>query len=460
MPQVLYEQWFADAEIMSWENAVLELGVKNRFFKSWIETKYMRVLMDAAAEVAGHEMRVTVSVSPRLFTPFREEQEKDRAAAEALGAEAVPMLPPPASRPRRPAGLELNPDLTFDRFVVGPSNRLSHAVAMRAVESPGEYGRIYFCGQHGVGKTHLLQAICHETRRLRPEASVVYVTCEKLVSDFTAAHASGKVKDFRAAYRDCDVLAVDQLQALGQGSKVATQAELLAVIDLLEARGRQMVFGSTLAPDELEGVDARLRDRLGAGFVDRLALPDEGTRREIIVGKLREKGVVLPEAALALMARELSGNVRRLEGTISRLAALIEMEGMEPNVSCIRLALDVSTPGAKRSPLTCRDIIGAVAEEYGLSGEAVVGRGRAAVPRRARQTALVLCRRLLGSRYAELGEVFGGRSHATVLSAIRKAPGELFGAGIAGRPVERILFRLGVNMHPEDLIERQRGLFE
>lgn len=462
MPAVLYEQWFAGVEIMSWTGECLELGVKNRFFKSWIETKYLDILREAAGAACGREIRVAVSVSPRLFAPFREAQERDKAEAAKLESAdaAQAFVPPAAPRRKKSAGMELNPDFTFDNFVVGPSNRLSHAVALRAVENPGEYGRIYFCGQHGVGKTHLLQAICRESRLRRPDASVVYITCERFVGDFVAAHGGGKLKEFRAGFRDCDVLAIDQLQALGQGNKAATQAELLGIIDQLEARGGQAVFGATLAPDELDGVDPKLRDRLGAGFVDRLSLPDEGTRREMIVRKLAERDMEIPEAAVSLMARELAGNVRKLEGTVNRLAALIRIEGMDPTVSCIRMALEVSTPGAKKAVLAHRDIIEAVAEEYGLSAEAVVGRGRALTVRRARQVALVLCRKLLGSRYAELGEVFGGRTHATVMSAMRGVPAELFGSGLEGRPVERILFRLRVSVKPEEILERQRGLFD
>lgn len=462
MPEALYEQWFAGSEIMSWDDELLELGVKNRFFKSWIETKYIDILRKAAADVVGREVRVAVSVSPRLFAPFREAQERDKAEAAKLAESesGTAFVAPPAPRRGKNSGMELNPDFTFDAFVVGPSNRLSHAVALRAVDRPGEYGRIYFCGEHGVGKTHLLQAICCGMRDQRPEATVMYLTCERFVADFVAAHGSGKLKEFRARFRECDVLALDQVQSLGQGNKAATQSELIGIIDQIEARGAQAVFAATLAPGELEGVDPKLRDRLGAGFVDRLFLPDENTRRELLVRKLAEKGVAVPEAAVALMAKELTGNVRKLEGTVNRLAALIGIEGMEPSVSCIRMALDVSTPGAKKAVLTHRDIIDAVAEEYGVTPEAVIGRGRALTVRRARQVAFVLCRKLLNARYAELGEVFGGRSHATVISAIRGASPDMFGGGLEARPVERILFRLRVNIKPEELLERQRGLFE
>lgn len=464
MPRALYEQWFSGTEIVSRDAGRLELGVKNRFFKSWIETRYMTVLRDAAAEAAGAPVEVSVAVSAGLYARFREAQEKDRAEAARLvparlDAASVPEAPLRGARSATPP-LEVNPEFTFANFVTGSSNRLSHAVALRAAEAPGEYGRLFFCGQHGVGKTHLLQAICSEVRRLRPSAVVRYVTCERFMADFIAAHAEGNLAAFRAGYRDCDLLAIDQVQILGQGNKSATQAELLGIIDQAETRGRQIVFASTLAPDELEGVDARLRDRLGAGFVDRLSLPDEETRRRLIAGKMAERGLRLPDEAVGMMARELTGNVRHLEGKVSRLAALMRIEGMEPTTSCIRMALDVSTPGAKRSALECPDIISAVAEEYGLTPEAVTGRGRTAALRRARLAAVVLCRKLLGMRYVDLGVAFGGRSHATIISMMKAVPAEAFSAGLEGRAVERILFRLGVTMKPEEILERQRGLFE
>lgn len=461
IPEALYEQWFSGTEISLWDGRRLELGVKNRFFKSWIETRYMAVLREAAIEAAGAPVDVTVAVSAGLYAQFREAQEKDRAEAARLVP--APQFDVAAACPPRGEAcppLEVNPEFTFDNFVVGPSNRLSHAVALRAVEAPGEYGRLFFCGQHGVGKTHLVQAVCSEVRRLRPRAVVRYATCERFMADFVAAHAGGNLAGFREGYRECDLLALDQVQILGQGNKAATQAELLGIIDQAEAGGRQIVFASTLAPDELEGVDARLRDRLGAGFVDRLSLPDEETRRRLIAGKMAEKGIRLPDEAVGMMARELTGNVRHLEGKVSRLAALMRIEGMEPTTSCIRMALEVSTPGAKRSALTFQDVVLAVAEEYGLAPEAVTGRGRGAALRRARQVAVVLCRRLLGARYVDLGAAFGGRSHATIVSMVKGVPAEAFSAGLEGRRAERILFRLGVTMKPEEILERQRGLFD
>lgn len=464
LPKVIFDQWFARAEVVSWDGRRLELGVQNRFFKSRIETTYMGVLCEAATAVVGAEVSVGVSVSPKLFAAFREEQERASAEAAALEVEQPQgfVAPEASSAPSgRLAGMPLNPEYTFSSFVVGPSNRLSHAVALRAVENPGGYGRICFCGEHGVGKTHLLQAICRETERVRPGAKVIYVTCEKFVADFVAAHANGGIREFRSRYRGCDVLAFDEIQVLGQGNKSASQAELLSIMDNLEARGRQAVFASTCVPGELPGVEPKLRDRLGSGFVDRISLPDEATRRELLAGMLQERGVEVPASAVALMARELSGNVRRIEGAVSRLAALIEVGGMEPTATCVRMAMEVSSPPiGRRSALEFADVISAVAEEYGVSPEAVVGRGRAVLLRRARQVAVVLCRKLLGGRYVELGKAFGGRSHATVLSMVKSAPRELFSAGLEGRPVERILFRLGVQVKPEEILESQRALFE
>ena len=462
LPQVLFDQWFAEAEIVSFSGGGLELGVQNRFFKSRIESTYMQVLAEAAEAAIGGKVVVSVSVSPRLFARFREEQERREEEAAGLELDPAPAFSAPkeVARPRGPEGVELNPAFTFANFVTGAGNYLSHAVAMRLVDGGGAFGLVYYCGQHGLGKTHLLQAVCREMKERDPEASVVYITCERFVADFVAAHAAGRIKEFRAAYRDCDLLAIDQLQELGQGNKAATQTELLAILDALQARGRRVVAASTLAPGELQGVEARLRDRLGAGFVDRLTLPDEEMRRDLLYRKLQERGVEVPQAVLAMLARELSGNVRRLEGVVNRLAALLGMGGMEPTPACIRMALDVSTPGAKRAPVTVPDIVAAVAEEYGLSPEAVTGRGRAVLLRRARQVAVVLSRKLLGVRYAELGQVFGGRSHATIMSIMRSAEPELFSSGVGGRGVERILFRLGVGVKPEELLERQRVLFE
>jgi chromosomal replication initiator protein len=464
MPGVLFDQWFARAEIDVHADGAVRIGVQNRFFKSRIETAYLPVLAEASAAVLGDARPLSVVVSPRLFTQFREEQEKreEEAAALQLSPDASFAPSNPAAKrsaPAGPAGMDLSPGFTFDTFVPGAANRLSHAVALRMVESGGEFGRAVFCGQHGVGKTHLLQAVCRAYSAQHPDAVVTYTTCGRFVADFVAAHAEGSLREFRASYRACDLLAIDQLQELAQGNKSATQTELLALLDELQARGKAVLLASTLPPSELDGLEPRLRDRLGAGFIDKLSLPDESMRSALLVRKLAERNLTLPEHLVTLLAQELSGNVRRLEGVVSRLTALLSMWGMEPSVSCMRMALEMDAPSSPRGAVTPGDIVAAVAAEYGLSAEAVTGRGRALLLRRARQVALVLCRRLLGTRYAELGQFFSGRSHATVMSAIRLTEPGVFSSGVEGRPVERILFRLGVSIKPEELLERQGTLF-
>ncbi len=458
MPSALYEQWFAGSEVVSCTGGVVELGVKNRFFKGWIETRYASVLAEAAGAVVGEAVRVEVVVAPHLYGNFRKEQA--RAEEEAAVFDPAPVFTPPAPVRRVEVGMDLNPDFTFDTFVVGSSNRLAHAVALRAAGKAGEYDRVFFCGEHGVGKTHLMQAIAHEIRRVRPGAAVAYITGERFVADFVAAHSGGKVKEFRAGFRSCDVLVLDQLQVLGEGNKSATQAELLALVDELDATGRQCFFAATVAPGELTGLDVRLRDRLGAGFVDRISLPDDAMRRELLARKLRERGVELGGEVMNVLASELGGNVRRIEGVVSRLSALIAVGGLEPNLGCVRMALDVGPVSAGRSALVWGDIVSVVSEEYGVSPEALLGRGRAGVLRRARGVGVVLCRRLLGMRWGELGRVFGGRTHATVISMVRGVPKGLFSDGVESRSVERILFRLGVGMKPSELLERQGSLFD
>lgn len=460
MSREQYEQWFRGIEVVRCDDDRLELGVKNRFYKNRMETRYLDAIHQAAQACLGRPVAIAVVISPRLYAQFREA--RDKAMAEpAVVAVHAPELEPPEATPVSDmfSGMPLNPDFTFDTFVVGASNRLAQAVAMRAVEAPGEYGRLYFCGEHGVGKTHLLQAVCHEAKRLRPDCRVLYITCERFVADFGTAHGTGVLRDFRELYRNCDLLALDQLQALGQGSKTATQAELIGIIDEMDARGKQAVFAATGAPGELSGVDPRLRDRLGAGFVDRLVQPDESARRLLIARKLEEKGIRLPGEAVDMVARETDGNILRLEGMINRLAALIDVGGMPPNLSCLRMALEVSAPSRNKSPVKTADIVAAVAGEFGLVPEAVTGRDRAAPARRARAVAVVLCRRLLHASYAEIGEHFARRSHATVISILKKAPVELFLPGLESKPVERILFRLGVHRKPETLLEQQGNLF-
>ncbi|MCC8180907.1 MAG: hypothetical protein LIP23_08375, partial [Planctomycetes bacterium] len=255
-------------------------------------------------------------------------------------------------------------------------------------------------------------------------------------------------------------LAFEEVQVLGVGSKAGSKAELIGIIDDLDAKGKQVLFASTSYPTALEGVEDQLRDRLRAGFVDQLLLPDMDTRRQLVVRKLAERELCLPGEAVDLLARELTGNVRKLEGSVLRLAALIQIENMQPTTNCIRMALEVAKPASRTSALTYMDVIKAVAEEFGVAAEAITGRGRAAPIRKARQLAVALCRHVVGGRLTELGEAFGNRSHATIISILGKISPEYFSDGLESRPVERILFRLGVSIKPQEIIGRQKGLFD
>ncbi len=460
LPDVIYNQWFSRAEAVAFDGDRFELGVQNRFFKSRIETTYMENLVAAVHSAVGKTVEVRITVSAKLLAEFRkaQEQAKSEPVDVAITAPAQIFTKPPAKAKK--LGIKLNPDYTFDNFVIGPANRLSHAVGMRAVQSPGEYNPLFFCGQHGVGKTHLLQAICSEMRSQPGLENVIYVTADRFVAEFASASTTNTVKEFRERYRKADALVIDELQSLGVGKRIGSQAELLGIIDELTAHDKQVVFGAICTPHELEGIDPKLRDRLGAGFVDKLLLPDEETRRKLLARKMSERGISLPESAVAMLARELSGNIRKLEGTVQRLAALIEFEGMEPTTYCIRLALEVATPASRSQALTFDDVAKAVCDEFSITQDALRGRGRTASLRKARQIAITLCRNLIGGRHTELGAFFGGRSHATIISTLKNMPIELFGSGIEGRSVERILFQLGINMKPEDIVKRQKSLFD
>lgn len=462
LPEFIFDQWFSTIEITSLEEDRVEIGVQNRFFKWSIEHGYLDVLNAAIAAATGKPMRASVVISPRLYAEFRRRQEEEKLQAGAAPAEQEKKSLPdtaPAGKKEPQGGLFLNPDFTFGKIVVGACNRLAHAASLRAAEQPGEFSPLHLHGVHGVGKSHFLQAICHEARRLRPDEEAIYVTGDSFVADVKEAYANKRVDAFREKYRRCRILAFDELQALGQGSKTASQDELLAIIDSMSASGGQLVFASPEAPSEVEGLPAKLRGRLMSGLTDRIGLPGEDVRFTLAANKLAEFGVALPDASLALLARETTGNVRELEGVVKRLAALITFNGMRPTPNCVRVALD-SVPRAQPGvALRVSDIVAAVAEEFGVTQDALLGRSRSSSLVRPRRLCMALAHAILGASYAEIGRVFSNRSHATVISAIKSIPEEAFSDALLSRPLERILFRLGVDTSPAALFPRQNRLF-
>jgi chromosomal replication initiator protein len=431
-----YNLWFARRTRFTWDGDRLTVGVPNLHFQEWLQKTFGAAVAAAAAEVFGAPLAVAFVIDPQLFQAVRQEQ---AAVAQAPVAEELPPPPPDRSRPRKkePAGPTL-----FDRpepasspipeskrakpgrrwrklaeFVVGPCNRVAHASALSVVEEPGQGGNpLVLHGPTGTGKTHLLEGIYVGLRRARPEWRVCFVTAEEFTNRFVQAMRLGKLASFRRHFRDCDALLVDDLHFLA--SKKATQEEFLHTADALLAEGRVLAVTCDCHPRLADEFAPELTDRLLGGAVWGLTPPDAETRLAIL--RARAAGAPpVPDAILALLAGQLRGNVRELEGALHSLRHYSRVTGRPIDRRLAEEALaDVLRHAVRVVQLA--DVDGAVCRALRLEGGALQSKGRAWAVSHPRMLAMYLARKHTAAAYSEVGAYFGGRNHSTAVAAEKK----------------------------------------
>lgn len=324
----------------------------------------------------------------------------------------------PLGRQRPPGGgvSELQRRYTFDGFVVGASNQFAHAACLAVARQPGaHYNPLFVYGGVGLGKTHLASAIGNAILEDAPDANVAYVSSERFTTELIAALRSDRIAGFKRRYRSMDVLILDDVHLLAGRDR--TQEELFHTFNVLHDAGRQIVLTGDRVPEDIPGLEERLRNRFQWGLVADIQPPDLETRVAILGRKAETDGVHLPEDAAMVLAERIPSNVRSLEGALTRVAAHASLERASISADYVRGLIARGALG-RHGPITFDEIAQAVCDRYGLSVQQLLSRRRTkhvAVPR---QVAMYLCRRLLDASYPRIGDLFG-RDHTTALHGVR-----------------------------------------
>jgi len=321
------------------------------------------------------------------------------------------------------AAVELNPNYTFERFVIGEGNRVAHAAALAVAETPSEaYNPLFLHGPPGLGKTHLLGAIANYLRLNAPGLSVRYTTAEGFTNEFVGALRSSGAEKFKSRYRDLDVLLVDDVQFL-QG-KQHTEEEFFHTFNALYEGGSQLVLSADRLPSELSTLEARLRDRFEWGLTIPVEAPDLNTRLTVLERLAREAGIETDDRdALSELARRIDANIRRLHGALTRAIAHASLTAKPLSSELIAELIPNRSQGAE--PTTVEEIQQRVAVAFGISRAELVGTSRAATPLRARQVAILLTREATDLSLPQIGRLYGGRDHSTILNSLRRAEATL-----------------------------------
>lgn len=336
--------------------------------------------------------------------------------------------------------LTLNSAYTFDTFVLGPCNRLGHASSLAICEQPGRaYNPMFIHGGVGLGKTHLLQAICHTILRRHPGKRVAYLSCEEFTNQFINAVQNGKLDVFREHYRAVDVLVVDDVQFLA--NKDRTQDEFFHTFNSLYNSHRQVVISSDCAPFEIPTLEERLVSRFKWGLVTQLEFPCYETRYAIVQRKAKARNVDLPDEVARYIAETIDTNVRELEGAVIKLLGVATLTNRPISMEVAQDALSgVARPRARRVTLDC--VMNVIAHEFSLSPRDITGKSRVSHVSLTRQLGMYLSRHHTDHSLEEIGRFFGNRDHTTVIYGLTKIKKRLQ----EDRTFQTLVERLGQRM--------------
>jgi len=310
-------------------------------------------------------------------------------------------------------------DYTFDRFVVGSSNKFAHAAARAVADNPGQsYNPLYIYGESGLGKTHLLYAIAHTIHAKHPDYKVVYIKGDTFTNELIQAIREGRNQEFREKYRGADVFLMDDVQFIA--GRDSTQEEMFHTFNTLYELKKQIVFTSDRPPKELLRLDDRLKTRFEWGLLADVQPPDYETRMAIIKNKAILMGMDMPDLLLQLIAENITANVRQIEGTINKIIAYQDLMGDSVDKDTVVRAIKGMFKDKSDIVPTADVIIDEVCKFYNINPEVLRGQGKTKDIAIARQIAMYLIRRMTNLSLKEIGKEFEGRDHTTVLYSIER----------------------------------------
>ena len=401
-----YGSWFRDAEGEVLNDGALTIGVPNDFTREWIENHFLGLIQAAVRDAVGEDRRVEIVV-----------RETERTSP---GAPEQPSRAAPANGPTRRDTGGLNPKYTFDRFVIGSSNRFAHAAALAVAESPAQaYNPLFIYGGTGLGKTHLLQAIAAYIEAHTPNLAARYVTSETFMNDFINSLRDKRIEGFKNRYRHYDLLLVDDIQFLEGKERI--QEEFFHTFNSLYEGGRQIVMSSDRPPRDIATLEARLRSRFEWGLITDIQPPDLETRIAILRKKVHADGThVADPQVLTFVAGRVSTNIRELEGALTRVIAFSSLTGRLMTVDLAQEVLKDVFPQGEAPEISIERIQELVVERFGMTLQELTGDRRSQSIVYPRQVAMYLSRELTDSSLPKIGKKFGGRDHTTVIHATSK----------------------------------------
>ena len=435
-----FKTWIQPLKIKGYDESerLLLIGAPNPFKLDWIKRTFSARLQEIAVSYFGNpiNLQFTLGADPS----------KTSAGAPALGFHPEKLIGEPidlnltagpafeGGGPNAELGVEpgvnaetartdrehskLNPGLTFDSFVTGKANQLARAASIQVAHNPGaSYNPMFLYGGVGLGKTHLIHAIGNHLLKEKPSAKIRYIHAEQYVSDVVRAYQQKAFDRFKRYYHSLDLLLIDDIQFFGGKSR--TQEEFFYAFEALISNGAQVIITSDTYPKEMEGIDERLISRFDSGLTVAIEPPELEMRVAILMKKAAAEGVPMSEDVAFFVAKHLRSNIRELEGALRKILAYVHFHGKEVNIEVARNALK-DLLSIQNRQISVESIQRTVAAFYNIKVADMYSKKRPANIARPRQIAMFIAKELTQKSLPEIGELFGGRDHTTVLHAVRK----------------------------------------
>lgn len=400
--QVGFDTWLKPIKLSGFENNVVFLSFSSEVKKKIVKSQYGELIQNAFNKVLGFEVNIEYLYDPTMFVDASDEKKTEQPQIEEI---------------------HTNYQFTFDTFIEGPSNRFAYRAAMAVAEDPGghikqnnsygNYNPLFIYGKSGLGKTHILNAICYEIRENFPEMRILYVRAEDFANEFINALGKKTVDEFRSKFRNIDVLLIDDVQFIG--GKERTEEEFFHTFNSLIENGKQIVLTSDRPPKEIQSLTERLCSRFENGLLADIQSPEFETRCAIIKNKAKLLNFQISDEVVTYIADKIKTNIRQLEGTTKKLHAMSELSGHAPTIALAQKVIkDVIDDDIPPIPVTIEKILEEVSRTEGVSVDDIKSSKQKASVTHARKICMYIIREVTNLTYEQIGADFG-KNYSTVI---------------------------------------------
>lgn len=406
-----FNTWFKESSIVKIEDGIVYVGVPSQFFRDWYLKKFHTLLLKVIRGVSYEFRNIEYLIVKDAARKPKESRRRPENNTEL-----------PLDEFYINKSDNLNPRYTFDTFVVGAFNELACKAAEAAIARPGiTYNPLFIYGETGRGKTHLIQAIGNQFKKLYPTRKVFYLTSEKFAVEYTDAIQAGHGNRFKEKYRQYDLLIMDDVQFLSKKEK--TEEELFHLFNALHDNNKQIIFSSDRPPHAIPDIAERLRGRFLSGMTIDIGEPDPESRVAIVRKKAAQHGIHLSNEVIEYVATSVSGSIRELEGVLNSIVCHAQVKGVAPDLAEVRQSLRSFSRPTKT--VSVKHVVSKVAEFYGIDEESIYEKTRRREVVRPRQVIMYILREDFSVSYPTIGSKLGGRDHTTVIHSCEKVKREI-----------------------------------